>query len=197
VSAPALAPASAPASGGRMQTSPGILPTAPIVHLTESPARVPVTAAVGRQAWRGEPDADGDAREQPRAGEGRPPAAGPATSVDSPTGAQAVPAVAHRAPAHWTETLPGSPSQAGSAPAVSAAPQIRAAPVRPNPAALEAAARADLRSPGAEPAVRVHIGRLEVRAIVAEPPRPQPKRERVDRESLSLADYLRGRREAP
>jgi hypothetical protein len=47
-----------------------------------------------------------------------------------------------------------------------------------------------------EPAVRVHIGRLEVRANLQHPPPEQPRREAPRGEELSLADYLRGKREA-
>jgi hypothetical protein len=48
----------------------------------------------------------------------------------------------------------------------------------------------------AEPPVRVHIGRLEVRANVEQPPRqPTPPRP-ARRPELTLSDYLRGRRSA-
>ena len=47
-----------------------------------------------------------------------------------------------------------------------------------------------------EPPVRVHIGRLEVRANL-EQPAPKPvRREPPRQEGVSLADYLRGRRSA-
>lgn len=46
-----------------------------------------------------------------------------------------------------------------------------------------------------EPAVRVHIGRLEVRANLHQPASEQPRREAPRAEGLSLADYLRGERE--
>ena len=46
------------------------------------------------------------------------------------------------------------------------------------------------------PPVRVHIGRLEVRANLQEQPRPAPRPEPSERGELSLADYLRGRRGA-
>jgi hypothetical protein len=46
------------------------------------------------------------------------------------------------------------------------------------------------------PVVRVHIGRLEVRANVQEPRSPAAHRESPRPQELSLADYLRGRREA-
>jgi hypothetical protein len=44
------------------------------------------------------------------------------------------------------------------------------------------------------PAVRVHIGRLEVRASLEEPAQ-QPRRKEPQPDELSLADYLRGERE--
>jgi hypothetical protein len=46
-----------------------------------------------------------------------------------------------------------------------------------------------------EPPVRVHIGRLEVHANVQPPAPERPRREPARPESLSLADYLRGKRE--
>jgi hypothetical protein len=48
------------------------------------------------------------------------------------------------------------------------------------------------------PSVRVHIGRLEVRANVQQaPPQPQPPRRAEPRaQELSLSDYLRGKRAA-
>jgi hypothetical protein len=44
--------------------------------------------------------------------------------------------------------------------------------------------------------VRVHIGRLDVRANLQEAPARPPSRARTTPEGLSLSDYLRGRREA-
>jgi hypothetical protein len=44
--------------------------------------------------------------------------------------------------------------------------------------------------------VRVHIGRLDVRANLQEAPARPPRRARTSPEGLSLSDYLRGRREA-
>ena len=70
----------------------------------------------------------------------------------------------------------------------------RAAPVRTE---LQAAAAAEPRPSSTQPPpVRVHIGRLEVRAKVQEPPRPQVLREEPREQGLSLADYLRGGRDA-
>ena len=44
--------------------------------------------------------------------------------------------------------------------------------------------------------VRVHIGRLDVRANLQEAPKRLPSRAHTRPEGLSLSDYLRGRREA-
>lgn len=46
-----------------------------------------------------------------------------------------------------------------------------------------------------QPAVRVHIGRLEVRANLQEPARQQPRPEPRRPLELSLGDYLRGKRD--
>ena len=62
-----------------------------------------------------------------------------------------------------------------------------------SPAAPEAVPVAREEAP---PAVRVHIGRLEVRANVQEPRPLTPHRQSPQHNELSLADYLRGRREA-
>jgi hypothetical protein len=96
---------------------------------------------------------------------------------------------------------------------VEAAAAVRAEPVSPAPAVIAApavaarpaAAEADPPAPAAEararaeaPAVRVHIGRLEVRASLHEAPAPERPagRERPEPDGLSLADYLRGERAA-
>ena len=48
-----------------------------------------------------------------------------------------------------------------------------------------------------EPPVRVHIGRLEVRANLEQPsPKPKSRQERAAAEGLSLSEYLRGRKGA-
>jgi hypothetical protein len=47
-----------------------------------------------------------------------------------------------------------------------------------------------------DPPVRVHIGRLEVRANLEQPPRRQPSRGPARPQGQSLSDYLRGRRSA-
>jgi hypothetical protein len=87
-----------------------------------------------------------------------------------------------------------------SSPAAPAVIAVPAAP--PSPPAVVAGARAAASPPLSAVAhdesrtVRVHIGRLEVRANLHEAPREQQRREPRQPEGLSLADYLRGKREA-
>jgi hypothetical protein len=86
---------------------------------------------------------------------------------------------------------PSSPPTASPATALPVAPLARATPVVPAPVSPGAAA---VRVAAEEPAVRVHIGRLEVRANL-EQPAPQARRRGESRRTpeLSLSDYLRGR----
>jgi hypothetical protein len=79
-----------------------------------------------------------------------------------------------------------------TAPAVPAAPARQETEVR-----VAAAHTASAQVHDEPPAVRVHIGRLEVRANLqnaAPPPQPRPADARP--QGLSLADYLRGKRVA-
>jgi hypothetical protein len=71
-------------------------------------------------------------------------------------------------------------------------------PVTPaSPAAVAPAAERATAAPrGAAPAVRVHIGRLEVRANLHDVPATRPVRERPQSQELALGDYLRGKRDA-
>jgi hypothetical protein len=69
--------------------------------------------------------------------------------------------------------------------ASAAAPVVTAPP--PAPAAVTTTREE-------QPPVRVHIGRLEVRANLQEQPRPVPVPQPAEPEALSLSDYLRGRR---
>ena len=75
---------------------------------------------------------------------------------------------------------------------VAAVPLARATPVTP---ASVAPAAAGVRPVAAEeqPAVRVHIGRLEVRANLEQPLQQPQQRGRSRRDELTLSDYLRGR----
>lgn len=76
-----------------------------------------------------------------------------------------------------------------AAPATPAAP-VLSAPTVPAPPAAAATPRDE------PPPVRVHIGRLEVRANLSEAPRPEPRPEPLEPDALSLSDYLQGKREA-
>jgi hypothetical protein len=123
----------------------------------------------------GEPSSRSDARslERPRA-------AGPSPAAASPADGPAVSASAASEPVRTTAT-----SAAVAMPARRAAPRAL-----PGPALANAAANvAHDESP-----VRVHIGRLEVRANLQERPRTERRREEREPEGVALSDYLRGRR---
>jgi hypothetical protein len=110
--------------------------------------------------------------------------------VEAPSPEPAAERVEPRVPAARAKAAPAPPAVAAS-PAVSA-PVVRRF-VNTHVERVHTVARmaAD------EPAVRVHIGRLEVRANLEQTP-PQPRRREPDRpeEGPSLADYLRGRQSA-
>jgi hypothetical protein len=79
--------------------------------------------------------------------------------------------------------------------AVAAEPRVATA--RPLPAAEPPRAAAPRTAAREEqPAVRVHIGRLEVRATLPEPAPQAARREAPRPPDLSLSDYLRGKRAA-
>jgi len=133
-----------------------------------------------------------------------PPAPGATPSAPRPHEIAVPPRAISSAQHH--ERLP-EPLQAGRPErlAVTAAdgrnPPLASAAVRVTPAvpAVAAAPEPALSAPAAvarhdEPAVRVHIGRLEVRANLQQPAPKQPRREAPRAEELSLADYLRGKR---
>jgi hypothetical protein len=116
-----------------------------------------------------------------------------AASASEPAAPPAA-ALREREPVHAEAvTVAAAAPEVASAPraAVAAVPLTRAQPA------------ADAREPAPSvatraeepPPVHVHIGRLEVRANVPEPPRERPRREPSRPEALSLADYLRGKRE--
>lgn len=138
-------------------------------------ATEPVAAAVRArpraQAALAVPAAERDGREPDGAAEPRRAAERPAV----------------RAPAGLETPRAAEPATALPVPTVAASPI--AAPQTVSP--LAPLGRNDT------PPVRVHIGRLEVRANVQELSRPQPARSESRRaEELSLGDYLRGRRGA-
>ncbi len=92
-----------------------------------------------------------------------------------------------------TDSEPAGASEAAvrTAPAVG----VPATPAVPKAAPAAAAAEIVARPRDEQPAVRVHIGRLEVRANLQPAPAQPPRREDARSEGLSLADYLRGKRE--
>jgi hypothetical protein len=126
----------------------------------------------------------------------------PAPAPVAPTRESSLTAVEPVEPVHELADAPPPSARPAAAPeaaplrvALPAVPVTRvgtaAAPARPDrrtrPVAVAAAE---------EPAVRVHIGRLEVRANLQEGVREQPRPEIPKAEELSLKDYLRGKREA-
>lgn len=88
-------------------------------------------------------------------------------------------------------TEPPSAAQVENEP-VAAAPLARATPVAPAPVASAAAAVLPVAAEQ-QPAVRVHIGRLEVRANLEQPLKQPQQRRESRRSELTLSDYLRGR----
>lgn len=110
-----------------------------------------------------------------------------------------LPASAERKPATTAETITESPRSLVSPnemaaaphqpPRVAIQPRIVAAPVPVQPP-VPASQR-----PPAAPAVRVTIGRVEVRAVFPPAPAPAPvRRERPEPRGKSLEEYLSGRR---
>jgi hypothetical protein len=110
--------------------------------------------------------------------------AAPAPVVEQTFAPERVEAVATAAPEPAQALVPAQP-----------ATPVFAPPPRPRATALGPAAIAVSREE--QPAVRVHIGRLEVRAnLQAAPPPEQPRRGQATPEGPSLSEYLRGRSEA-
>ncbi|HEY7537052.1 MAG TPA: hypothetical protein VH721_03615 [Gaiellaceae bacterium] len=66
--------------------------------------------------------------------------------------------------------------------------------VLPPAATTPTARRAAAPATAEPPPVRVHIGRLEVRANLQPAPPRRPERTETTDEALSLGDFLRGRR---
>jgi hypothetical protein len=93
---------------------------------------------------------------------------------------------------------PESPAPSATAVPAPAAPTVRATPAVPALAPLTTAAppAPATHAHDESPTVRVHIGRLEVRANLEEAPRPARREQDAPLEGLSLSDYLRGKRVA-
>ena len=109
--------------------------------------------------------------------------------------------VIERSTTHEREIAPavhqvGPPPEARGEPVREAAPSVavQATPVvvQPEPASAIPAPTGAAEAPS----VRVHIGRLEVRANLQQAPPARPHRSEPRRQELSLSDYLRGKREA-
>jgi hypothetical protein len=122
---------------------------------------------------------------------------GPRRVAPAPTMLGAEPAVTLAEPADDTS------ESAAPTPAADDVPRVAAVAVPATPTSREAVvngAAAPVPATAAHdepPPVRVHIGRLEVRANLQDsPPPPQPRPTDSRPQGLSLADYLRGKREA-
>jgi hypothetical protein len=90
-----------------------------------------------------------------------------------------------------------SPAESRGLVTAVAVPATPATPTLAEPrAAVTLATAATATARDEAPPVRVHIGRLEVRANLHEPSRAQPPAEAREPEGLSLSDYLRGKRGA-
>lgn len=148
-------------------------PAAPAAAEPAAPAAAP--AAVSRAPLRPAVAPTGPAAELPRQ-ERLLPALEPVSADTAETGPDAPPA---------------EPGAAAAAPIVRASPAVpalAAAASVPSSRTAVATTREEERS------VRVHIGRLEVRANL-EQPAPKPRRREPERsQGPTLSDYLRGRR---
>ena len=177
-----VAPA-ASSAGRELRTGPEPLPsgdrTAAPAAETRSRRSAQSTASPSPTSPRdsGEPSKRNDALSLERSG-----AAGQSAAAASPARVPAVSASPGPEPVRTTATS-----------VAVAVPARRAAPLAvPAPAVAHAAANV----PHDEPPVRVHIGRLEVRANLQEAPRTERRREEREPEGLALSDYLRGRKRA-
>jgi hypothetical protein len=103
-------------------------------------------------------------------------------------------------PARRTPDVTGDPRAPAVTPATPAAPVVPAAAARPAPFEVAAPPMRSASPPldDTSPTVRIHIGRLEVRANLVDPAPPRSRARDQDdaREParLSLSDYLRGER---
>jgi hypothetical protein len=161
-----------------------------------APARVGSTAEPARRADRPDELTQVEAFAQPpgAAVGGRrvalPAQRAPESAPGSPTGEPERAKASRRDARTPMESARGTrPTSTGGLPVTAALPAVAAA--------HETAATSPSGVSGTElPTVRVHIGRLEVRANVQAPVGQQPLRQPSHPVGLSLADYLRGKREA-
>lgn len=118
-----------------------------------------------------------------------------APAAEAPRRARPLPALEPVSAVPTAAEPDARPAEPRTAVAVTAVPATPAVPVLAAPALAPAPAAAAA-ARDEPPPVRVHIGRLEVRASLDEAPRSQPLTQPREPEGLSLSDYLRGRRGA-
>jgi len=118
--------------------------------------------------------------------------------VDLPPRPSARPAPLWQAPAEGPTVRPAPPSNSRPPP-VPARPVVPAMPVATRPSPPPKLATTKSTTPASEqPPVRISIGRVDVRASLAQVPSPlasAPARAQHREPALSLADYLAGRRD--
>lgn len=164
-------------------------PSRPQAGAAPSPRPSPDAAAAVREPAGGRPAAPpGTARPARRH-----------AGASTPDGPRRSEAVASATPGRADD--PGGPSTTAARPAVRAPAPIL--PPRPHPSGAAAATTSPTAGPGVSPTpgpvVRIHIGRLEVRANLDAPPPPRRAEANTSRdagvEELSLGAYLRGERQ--
>jgi hypothetical protein len=168
------------------------VPNATPVPAAEAPAAVPVPAAAA--APRASDPARDIAAEQVTTLEVPPAAALPRPAAEELPRHERHLSAPQRASVDPTEVELGVPAAEPRAAATAVpVPVSPATPVLTAPPSAPAAATTTSEE---QPPVRVHIGRLEVRANLQEQPRPAPVLQPlpVEPEGLSLSDYLRGKR---
>jgi hypothetical protein len=170
------------------------------IVVERAPAPVPVdapTRTVGEQVHAPERAPQPSPTAQPKQPEAAPsPRRARATTASQPRRTE-------RVVVEPVVPLPASPGTAAEASAPDAVVPVAAAVAAPAAVARRVAAPFEAPAPAVPspardeaPAVRVHIGRLEVRANLQQAP-PQPRtREEAPPQGPSLSDYLRGKRVA-
>ena len=168
------------------------VPNATPVPAAEAPAAVPVPAAAA--APRASNPAPDIAAERLTTLEVPPAAAPPGPAAEELPRHERHLSAPQRASVDPTEVELGVPAAEPRAAATAVpVPARPAAPVVIAPPPTAATVTTAREKP---PPVRVHIGRLEVRASLQEQPRPAPvlQPQPAEPEGLSLSDYLRGER---
>jgi hypothetical protein len=173
------------------------------LHVSSAPTAAPAELPAAPPVVRATPAAPEVRSEVPEAAAETPVKGEPVAQQDAPheesgTAAPPVPAETARtpAPARAVERSEPAPARVDAAPVVVAATPVAAVPSFQRVAETRLQRIHSVATVAAdEPPVRVHIGRLEVRANL-EQPAPQPRAEKAKSEGLSLGEYLRGKRPA-